>query len=110
MREYTRMSDDPQTPNQRIRVREELGEWGMVTIFDEDTTSRSDSAQPIRSVQITLMRDEAFWLRKVLNVLDLGDGARRPSRSEHDSTQVGAPHRASCGYQKPGDPCDCGPF
>ncbi len=74
MREEIRMSDDPTTPHQRIRVKEELSEWGLVTIADEDMTSDSGKAQSVSQSTIVMLKDEARWLRDVLNRMELGDG------------------------------------
>lgn len=97
MREQIRMSDDPMTPNQRVRVVEELAEWGMVSIHDEDVTSRSEKAQAVSATSVQLTSAEARWLRDVLNGLDLGDdsdAARIERSAPADLVQAAEPHPA----------------
>lgn len=65
-----RWSEDPQTPHARLRVFRSEDD-GCVTFADEDCTSRSPTARPLRNraSRICMVRTEAVWLRDTLTKL-----------------------------------------
>ena len=67
-----RMSNDPKTPNLRLIL---TSEPGMVTLYEADMTSRSDTAQETeRHDKIVMSPDDARWLRDQLVALFESEG------------------------------------
>lgn len=66
-----RMSDDPMTPNLRLILD---GDVGIVTLYEADMTSRSETAQETAlHDKIIMSPADARWLRDQLNAADLSD-------------------------------------
>ena len=67
-----RMSDDPMTPNLRLILDADVG---IVTLYEADMTSRSDTAQETeRHDKIVMSPDDARWLRDQLVALLESEG------------------------------------
>ena len=67
-----RLSDDPMTPNLRLILDADVG---IVTLYEADMTSRSDTAQETeRHDKIVMSPDDARWLRDQLVALLESEG------------------------------------
>ena len=67
-KEWVCLSDDPKDANYRLRLEDGFG--GLITISEEDLTSRSESAQ-ITNVRgaIDMTPPQARWLHRALTEL-----------------------------------------